>query len=184
MQKSIIDFYSTLSLYQVKLWISLCWKKVFMMRSPLLQQNCNRYFPFSFKPGTPCLLITPFHFSVSVPMCALKSPMMIVDLKGDTLSRASFTSSTKAWYSLAALRAYTCNRHIDWFSTLSFKMQTRDPKGIQSDTQSANRGLVSIPLPNCADRLLDQLRNRRLPPAIQVHSSRATSLGWKNSDNI
>jgi len=71
-------------------------KKVFVMRSPLLQQSCNRYLPFSFKHGTPCLPITPFHVSESVPVCALKSPMRTVKSEGDTLSSASFTSSTKA----------------------------------------------------------------------------------------
>ena len=31
------------------------------MRSPLLQQRCNKYLPFSFSPVTPCFPITPFH---------------------------------------------------------------------------------------------------------------------------
>ena len=82
-----------------------------MMRSPLLQ-SCNKYLPFSFSPVTPFFPITPFHISVSVPICALKSPLRTVDSIPDTRRRASFTSSTKAWYSLVALRAYTCNRHL------------------------------------------------------------------------
>jgi len=36
---------------------------------------------------------------------------------------------------------------------LSFNMQTRDPRGTQSNTQSDNRGLVSIPTPAYADTL-------------------------------
>ena len=152
-QKSIKDFWSILGRYHVYLWTSLCWKKVFMMRSPLLQQSCNKYLPFSFSPVTPCFPITPFHVSVSVPTCALKSPIRTVDSVVDTRRRASFTSSTKAWYSLVAWGAYTCNRHNDRSNTLSFNIQTRDPKGIQSDTQSDKRGLVRIPTPACADIL-------------------------------
>jgi len=49
--------------------------------------------------------------------------------------------------------AYVCNRHIDRSSTLGFNMQTHDFKGIQSDTQSANRGLVNIPTTACANTL-------------------------------
>ena len=74
---------------------SLYWKKVFMMQSPLLQQSCNNYLPFSFSPVTPCFPITLFHVSVSVPTCGLKSPTRTVDSVGDTRRRASFTSSTK-----------------------------------------------------------------------------------------
>ena len=136
MQKSIKDFWSILRRYHVYLWTTLCWKKVFMMRSPLLQQSCNKYLPFSFGLVTPCFPITPFHVSVSVPTCAIKSPIRTVDSVADARRRASFTSSTKVWYSLVALGAYTCNRHNDRSNTLSFNMQTRDSKGIQSDTQS------------------------------------------------
>jgi len=109
-------------------------------------------------------------FHVCSNVCVLKSLMRTVDSEGDTVSRAAFTSSTKAWYSLTALEVYTCIMHIDWFSTLSFNMQTHDPKGIQSDTQSANWGLVSRH--NWISSRIEQL-----PLAIQVHSSRATSLG-------
>ena len=56
----------------------------------------NKYLPFSFSPVTPCFPITPFHVSVSVPTCALKSPIRTVDSVADTRRRASFTSSTKA----------------------------------------------------------------------------------------
>ena len=44
---------------------------------------------------TPCFPITPFHVSVSVQTCALKSPIRTVDSVADTRRRASFTSSTK-----------------------------------------------------------------------------------------
>ena len=147
MQKSIKDFWFMLVRCHVYLWTSLCWRKVFMMRNPLLQQSCNKYFPFSITPVTPCFPITHFHVSVSVPTCALKSPIRTVDSVADTRRRASFTSSTKVWYSLVALGAYTCNRHKDRPNTLSFGIQTRDPKGIQSNTQSDNWGLVRIPTP-------------------------------------
>ena len=60
----------------------------------LLQQSCNKYLPFSFSPVTPCFPITPFHVSVSVPTCALKSHIRTVDSGADTRRRASFTSST------------------------------------------------------------------------------------------
>ena len=149
------------------------------MRSPLQQQSWNKYLPFSFSSVTSCFPITPFHISVPVPTCALKSPLKTVDSVADTRWRASFTSSTKAWYSLVALGAYTCNRHNDRSNTLSFNIQTRDPKGIQSDTQSDKRGLVKIPTPAWADVL------GSAPGEKSFHSlSRAMSFGWRNSDNI
>ena len=92
----------------------------------------QKYLPFSFSPVTPDFPITPFHVSVSVPTCALISPIRTANSVGDTRRRAWFKSSTKAWYSLVALGAYTCNRHNDRFNTLSFNIQTRDPKEIQS----------------------------------------------------
>ena len=149
MQKSIKDFWSLLGRYHGYLWTSLNWKKVFMMRSPLLHQSCNKYLPLSFIPVTPCFPITPFHVSVSVPTCALKSPIRTVDSVGDTRRRASFTSSIKAWYSFVALGAYICNRHNDRSNTLSFNTQTRDPNKIQSE----KRGLVRISTPAWADVL-------------------------------
>ena len=120
-----------------------------MMRSPLLQQSCNKYLPFSFSPGTLCFPITPFHVSVSVPTCALKSPIRTVDSAADTCRRASFTSSTIQIFTRGIYR----NRHNDRPNTLSFNIQTRDLKGIQSDIQSDKRGLVRIPIPACADIL-------------------------------
>ena len=132
---------------------------------------------------TPCFPITPFQVSVSVPTCALKSPIRTVDSVADTRRRASFTSSTKAWYSLVALGAYTCNRHNDQSNTLSFNIQTRDPKGIQSDTQSDKRGLwESHTRLSIHTRI--STRIEEFPSVIQMHSSRATLFGWKNSDNI
>jgi len=71
---------------------------------------------------------------------------------GDTLSRASFTLSTKAWYSLAALGAYTFNSHIDWFSTWALICRPVIPEE-PNLTQSDNWRLVSIPTPACADTL-------------------------------
>ena len=97
------DFCAILGLFHVYFWTSLCWKKVFIMQSPLLPQNCNKYRPFSLNAGSACLPITPFRVSLSVPMCALKSPKRIVDSVDPTLWKASLTSSTKAWYSLTAL---------------------------------------------------------------------------------
>ena len=79
MQKSIRDFCPMFDLYHVYLWTSLCWKNVFMMLSPLLEQSCNKYWPFWFALAIPCLPITPFHVSLSVPTCALKSPKRTID---------------------------------------------------------------------------------------------------------
>ena len=56
-------------------------------------------------------------------------------------------------------------------------MQTCDPKGIQSETQSDNRGLVRIPTPAWADILASALEIEELPPATQIHSSTAQSFG-------
>jgi len=136
-------------------------KNSILIQSPLLQQSWNRHLRFSFKPGTPCLPISPFHVCVSIPMCELKFFVRTVTQRVILESRALlFTSSSKAWYSLAALGTYTCNRHIDWFSTLSFNMQTRDPRGTQSSIPSDNRGLVVSPHP-LVQTNLDQLQNRR-----------------------
>ena len=96
-QKFVKDFWSILGRYHVYLWTTLCWKKVIIMRSPLLQQSCNKYLPFSFSPVTTCFPITLLAIFVSVPTCALKSLIRTVDLVGDTRRRASFTSSTKSW---------------------------------------------------------------------------------------
>ena len=59
-----------------------------MMQSPLLQQSCIRYLPFSFSPVNPYFPITSFHVPVSVPTCSLKSPIRTVDSVGDTRRRA------------------------------------------------------------------------------------------------
>ena len=181
--KIIKDFWSILGRYHVNLWISLCCKKVFMMRSPLLQQSCNKYLPFSFSPVTSCFPNTPFHKSVSAPTCALKFPIRNVYSVGDTRRRASFTSSTKAWYSLVDLGAYTWNRHDDRSNTLSFNIQIRDPRGIQSDTQSGQPGACENPHTHLSSHTIST-RIEEFPFAIQIDSSRASPFGWRNFDNI
>ena len=150
----------------------MCWKKVFMMRSPLLQQSCNKYLPFSFSPVTRYFPITPFHIFLSISTCVLKSQIRTVNLVRDSRKRASFTSSTKFSYSLVTLRAYTCNRHDYRSKTLSFIIQTRDPKGIQSDTQSGEN-----PYTRFSRHIRISIKIKEFPSAIQIHSSRATSLG-------
>ena len=72
-------------------------KKVFMILSPLLEQSCNKYWQFWFALAIPCLLITPFHVSLSVPTCALKYPKRTIDSEFATLERTSFTSCTKEY---------------------------------------------------------------------------------------
>ena len=109
------------------------------MGSPLLQQSWNKYFPFPLSSVTPYFLITPFHVSVPVSTCSVKSAIRTVDSVGDTQRTASFTSSTKAWYSFVALGAYTCSTNNDQSSNLIFNIQTRYPKEIQSDTQPDHR---------------------------------------------
>ena len=145
LQNSTKVFCAILDLYHVYLlWTSLCWKRVFIMQSPLLQQKCNRYLPFSINNGYSRLPITPFHVLLYVLMCSLKSLKRIVDYVVPTLWRASLALSTKIWSSLTALGAYTCNRHNDRSFILSFSIQIRDPKGIQSNTQSDNWQLMRI----------------------------------------
>ena len=80
-------------------------------------------------------------------MYELKSPKRIVDSIDPTLWRALLTLSIKAWHSLTAFRAYIYNRHNDRSCTLSFNIQVRDPKGIQSNTQFDNWGFVRILTP-------------------------------------
>jgi len=58
MQKSMSGHWPKESLHQVYLCISLCWKKVFMMHSPLLHHSCNRSLPFSFTSPSLCRPIT------------------------------------------------------------------------------------------------------------------------------
>ena len=128
MQKSVEDFWSILGRYRACLYTSLCWKTVFMMRNPLLQQNCNKYLPFSFSPVTPCFPIETFHASVSVPTCELKFPSWTADSVGHTWRRASLALSTKAWYSPVALEIYICTKHNVQSNTLSFNMPTCNPK--------------------------------------------------------
>ena len=175
--KNLSDFWSILGRYHVYLWTSLCWKKVFMMRSPLLQQSCYKHLPFSFSPVTPCFPIKPFHVSVSVPTCALKFSTRTVDSVGDTWRRSSFILTTKAWYSLEAMAAYICNRHDDRSIILSFNMQTCDPKEIQFATQSDNQA-CEISTLALADKLLGSA-----PEYKSLHPpSKATFLSWKNTD--
>ena len=81
--------------------ISVLEKGILNAEPDLLQQSCNKYRPFSFNAVSPCLPITPFHglsfnVSLSVPMCALKSPKTIIDFVDPTFWRTSLTSSTKA----------------------------------------------------------------------------------------
>ena len=151
MQKSIKDFWSILGWYHVYLWTSLCWKKVFMMQSPLLQQSCYKYLSLSFGPVTRCFPITPFHVIVSVATCSLKSLISTVNSVGDSCRKALFTSSTETYYSFVALGYISCNRHSNRSNTLSFNMQNRDPKGVQWNSQSDKRGSVRIPTPAWAD---------------------------------
>ena len=115
------------------------------MQSALLRQSCNKYRPFLFNAESPFQEITPFHVSQSVPMRALKSLKRILDSVDPTLWRASLTSPTKARYLLTALVSYICNRQNDRSFTLSFNLHARDPKGIQSNTQSFYWGHVRIP---------------------------------------
>ena len=52
---------------------------------------------------------------------------------------------------IVALGAYICNTHNDLSNILSFNMQTRNLKEIQSDAPPDNRVLVRIPKPTWAD---------------------------------
>jgi len=62
---------------------------------------------------------------------------------------------------------------VDRSSTLNFKMQTCDPKGIQSGSQSDNREAREYPLSRVLVQIhLYQVQNRRDPTTIQVHSSK------------
>ena len=142
----------------------------------------DRGFIQIFTPERGC--ITPEKFGHLQKTMQLKSSIKTVDSVGDNLKRASFTSSTKAWYLLVTLGAYTCITHNDRSNTLSFNIQTRDPKGIQFDTQSDYRGLVRTPTPAWADILWISTRIEEFPSAIQIHSSGATSFGWRNAENI
>ena len=107
MQKFMKDFCDIISLYHMYLWTSLCWKKVFIMQSPLLQHNCNKCRPYLLNAESPCLPITPFLVSPSAQTYALNFQRRIVNSVDPTLWRASLKLSTKAVYSFAALGAYT-----------------------------------------------------------------------------
>ena len=55
---------------------------------PLLQQSCNyKCRTFSLNAGSPCQPITPFHVSLSIPMCALKYPKENIDFIDTLLYR-------------------------------------------------------------------------------------------------
>ena len=118
-----------------------------------------------------------------VPTCALKSPIRTADSVGDTRRKASFTLLTNARYSLVALGAYTCNRHNDQSNTLSFNVQTRDPKESNLAHSPTTGSLWESPY-RLSRHSRISTRIEEFPSAIQIHRSRATSFGWRNSDNI
>ena len=65
--KSMCDRWPKKSLHQECFCISLCWKKVFMIHSVLLQQSCGRRFPLSLLTSAPPFLpITPLHTVMSL----------------------------------------------------------------------------------------------------------------------
>ena len=97
----------TKSLYQVYLCISLCQRKVFIMHSPLVAQNCSKHFLFLLISESSCLLITPFHVLWSVPICALKLPSRTIDSANVTFCKTTPTSS-KGWYCALMFGTYTC----------------------------------------------------------------------------
>ena len=141
----------------------------------------------------PCFPITPFHVSVPISTCALKNPISNVNSVGDTRRRASFTSSTKAWCSFVALGARTYNKHNDRSNTLSFSIQIRDPKGIQSDTQSNNRRLLRIPTPAWADILgsapeqksfYSSSRSTVTEPCLLVEEASTISIWYRFASSI
>jgi len=87
---------------------SLCWKKVFMMYSALLQHSCRRTSPFT--SALPRWPIAPFHTTTSFRKGALKSFTNILDLLVLTLRRASPISSTNSWYYALEPCAYIKHR--------------------------------------------------------------------------
>ena len=70
---------------------NLCFGKMFMMYSALLQHSCSRLFPESFMLAPPCWPITPFHTSASFPTFALKSlNTVLLSFKLCRISLASY----------------------------------------------------------------------------------------------
>ena len=61
MLKSTSDGWTNESLHQVHLCEPLCWKKVFINHSALLQHSCSTNLPLSFSSALPYLPFTPFH---------------------------------------------------------------------------------------------------------------------------
>ena len=98
MQKPMSGQWPKEPLHQVYLSTSLCWKKVFMMNSTLLEHSCSGSLLLSLTSASPCRPITPFHTPESFPTCALKSPKRIVDTSVLTLRKASLLSSTNSRY--------------------------------------------------------------------------------------
>jgi len=108
----------------VYLCISLCWKKVFMMHSVLLQHSHNRSLPLSFKLASLCRPITPFHTSASFPTRGLKSPKRIVHSLVLTLRRAQLIFSTNFRYSALEFGLYACIKYRDRLNNFNLNMHT------------------------------------------------------------
>ena len=139
-------------LYQKYLSIFLCRKKVFIMHSLSVAQNCSKHFPFLLMSESPCHPITPLHVLSSVSTCALKSPSITIDSVDVTFCKATPTLYKKGWYFVSAFGAYSCKTHSEHSCSLSLRRHgTILPNEIQSVTQWAKRGLTKMLNPACAD---------------------------------
>ena len=186
-QKSMIERCLIECLYQVYLWIFLCRKKVFILHSLSVTQNCSKHLAFRLMSEYLCHPIRPLHVLLSVITCALKSPSKTIDFADVTFCKAIPTLSKKGWYFVSAFDMYTCKMHSDHSCSLSLRRYgTTPPNEIQSVTQWAKRGLTKcLTLP---EQTWLHLRSytwvEKLPAVIELNSIRAMPLGRGNSNNI
>ena len=77
------------------LQISCTKKKMLILRSLLVAENCRKRLPFLLLSESLCLPITPFHVLLSVSTCALKLPSRTSDSADATFCKATLTSFKK-----------------------------------------------------------------------------------------
>ena len=131
-------------LHQVNLCKSLCWRKVFIVHSVLLQHSCSRSPPSPFASASPCRPITPFHFLASFPTCALKSLETIVDSLVLTFHKAQ-------GYQELAEHHYIFNEFGVHFGAVRCAHSSNYSTGIHLSTLFVSWVLASIPTPAWAN---------------------------------